>query len=99
MRTEDRDPESGAAVRTQHSKAIISWCATPDPEHAFLSAIDKPVLVVSGSFDRMLPEENAMIIFRAVRNAQLLMYPESGHGSLFQYPARFVGHVNQFLSE
>lgn len=99
VRTEDRDPESGETVRTQHAKAIITWCATPDPENALLSAFTKPILIVSGSHDRMLPEENGLTIFRAAPNAQLVMYPESGHGSLFQYPERFVGHVNQFLSE
>jgi len=99
VRAEDRDPESGEIVGKQHANAIITWCAASDPENATLVAIDKPVLVVSGSHDRMLPEENGMIIFRALRNAQLLFYPESGHGSLFQYPERFIGHVNQFLSE
>ena len=31
------------------AKALITWCATPDPEHAILRAIRRPVLVISGS--------------------------------------------------
>ena len=95
----DRDPESGDMVRAQQAKAIITWCATPDPGNSILSAIGQPVLIVSGSHDRMLPEENAMIIFRNLKDAQLLFYPDAGYASLFQYPQRFVRHVTQFLLE
>jgi pimeloyl-ACP methyl ester carboxylesterase len=97
VRTQDRDTENGSAVTNPQAKALITWCATPDPEHAVLRAITQPALVVSGSHDTMLPADNAYAMFKALSNAQLIMYPDSGHGALFQYPEVFVSHVRTFL--
>jgi pimeloyl-ACP methyl ester carboxylesterase len=55
LRTADRDPESCQAIRDAQAKALIDWCASKDPNHSLLKAIDQPVLVVSGSDDTMLP--------------------------------------------
>lgn len=97
LRGEDRDTDNGGAVTDPQAKALIAWCATPDPEHAILRAIRQPALVVSGSHDTMLPADNAYAMFKALSNAQLVLYPDSGHGSLFQYPELFVSHVRTFL--
>ena len=35
-RAEDRDTENGSAVTDPQANAVITWCATPDPEHAIL---------------------------------------------------------------
>ncbi|PTE10877.1 alpha/beta fold hydrolase [Mesorhizobium helmanticense] len=96
-RKEDRDTDSGSAVTDPQAKALITWCATPDTEHTILRAITQPALVVSGSDDTMLPADNAYAMFRAMSNAQLLLYPDSGHGALFQHHAFFVSHVRTFL--
>ncbi len=96
-RKEDRDTESGSAVTDPQAKALITWCATPDPEHAILRAITQPALVVSGSNDTMLPADNAYAMFKGLSNAQLVLYPDSGHGALFQYHEFFVSHVRTFL--
>ncbi len=98
MRTVDRDPESGQAIRDAQAKALIDWCATKDPKHTILRAIEQPALVLSGSDDTMLPDGNAYLMFKNMRNAQLILYPDSGHGALFQYPTLFVDHALLFLT-
>ena len=98
-RTVDRDPDSGEAIMAQQAKALIGWCATKDPDNKILSVIDQPVLIVCGSNDTMLPDSNAYFMFKHLRNAQLILYPDAGHGALFQYPERFVSHAAIFLAE
>ena len=97
VRKDDRDTDNGSAVTDPQAKALITWCATPDPGHAMLRAIRQPALVVSGSHDTMLPADNAYVMFKALSNAQLVLYPDSGHGALFQYHEIFVSHVRTFL--
>jgi pimeloyl-ACP methyl ester carboxylesterase len=53
--------------------------------------------VVSGSHDTMLPANNAYAMFKELRDAQLVLYPDSGHGALFQHHETFVRHVRTFL--
>jgi len=62
-----------------------------------LRAITQPTLVVCGSHDTMLPADNAYAMFKAMSNAQLILYPDSGHGALFQHHKLFVSHVRTFL--
>ena len=97
VRKNDRDIDNGSAVTDPQAKALITWCATPDPGHAILRAIRQPALVVSGSHDTMLPANNAYAMFKELSNAQLALYPDSGHGALFQHHATFVSHVQTFL--
>ncbi|TYL87826.1 alpha/beta fold hydrolase [Bradyrhizobium cytisi] len=97
VRKNDRDIDNGSAVTDPQAKALITWCATPDPDHAILRAIRQPTLVVSGSHDTMLPANNAYAMSRELSNAQLVLYPDSGHGALFQHHEIFVSHVRTFL--
>jgi len=97
-RTNDRDTDNGSAVTDPQAKALITWCATPDPEHVTLRAITQPALVVSGSDDTMFPADNAYAMFRTLSNAQLVLYPDSSHGALFQHHDLFVSHVGIFLN-
>ncbi|MBB3458986.1 pimeloyl-ACP methyl ester carboxylesterase [Rhizobium sp. BK313] len=96
-RKEDRDVESDNSVTDPQAMALISWCATPDPEHVLLRAIRQPTLVVCGSNDTMLPADNAYTMFKAMSNAHLILYPDSGHGAFFQHHQAFVSHVRTFL--
>lgn len=98
LRKDDRDLDNGSSVTDPQAKALITWCATPDPEHAMLRAIRQPTLVVSGGHDTMLPASNAYAMSRELGNAQLVLYPDSGHGALFQHHDAFVSHVRTFLN-
>jgi pimeloyl-ACP methyl ester carboxylesterase len=91
VRVKDRDPESAEAVSNPQAKAIITWCAVEDPGHASLKAITQPTLIVHGNDDTMFPSGNAYAMFKAMNTAQLIMYPDSGHGAIFQHHRAFVG--------
>ncbi|CAG7563445.1 unnamed protein product [Fusarium equiseti] len=62
-----------------------------------LSEIKIPVLVANGNNDYMIPTSNSYLIYQRVPNGQLILYPNSGHGFLFQYATTFVKHVELFL--
>ncbi|MFC0407126.1 alpha/beta fold hydrolase [Roseomonas elaeocarpi] len=96
-RTQDRDPESSKAVGEAQARAIIGWCARQDEGERTLRAIRQPALIVHGSDDTMFPSINAYRMFKAMSAAQLILYPDSGHGALFQVPDLFAGHARTFL--
>jgi pimeloyl-ACP methyl ester carboxylesterase len=78
------------------AKSIVVWGSSPSNLHD-LSAVKAPVLVVNGSKDIMVPTTNSYALFQAFPAAQLSLYPDSGHGSLFQYHDLFISQVNTFL--
>jgi pimeloyl-ACP methyl ester carboxylesterase len=44
----------------------------------------------------MAPAINSNILARHIPDAQLITCPDSGHGSLFQYPSLFAAHAARF---
>lgn len=95
-RTADRDPDSTEAVSNRQGKALIDWCAAPGGE-TLMAAIRQPALVVCGSDDTMLPNANAVRLYKGITDAQLILYPDSGHGALFQHAGLFAAHCRLFL--
>ncbi|MBB5770239.1 pimeloyl-ACP methyl ester carboxylesterase [Brevundimonas vesicularis] len=95
-RTIDRDPASGDAVSNPQAAAIIAWCAKHDGGE-MLKSIQQHTLIVHGSDDTMFPSINAYEMFKHMSNATLILYPDSGHGALFQYADVFVAHAQTFL--
>ena len=63
-----------------------------------MKEIKQPTLVVNGSNDVIIYTINSYILQQNLPNAQLIIYPDSAHGSLYQYPELFVRHVSMFLS-
>lgn len=78
------------------AKALITWGLSP-PNFAQLEAIKQPVLIVNGSNDLIIPTINSYVLYQHIPNARLSLYPDSGHGSFFQYRELFVSEVNAFL--
>jgi len=77
--------------------AIVEWTQPRGERFAYLKEIGQPTLVVNGHDDIMVPTINSYILSQHIPNAELILYPDSGHGSLFQYPRLFVSHVAGFL--
>ncbi|MDT3382438.1 alpha/beta hydrolase [Labrys neptuniae] len=97
-RMESRDPDSGQNVSNPQAAAIMGWCAEQDANYELLQAIKQPALIVHGSDDTMFPSINAYEMFKHMSNATLIIYPDSGHGAIFQHVDAFVAHVRIFLT-
>jgi pimeloyl-ACP methyl ester carboxylesterase len=97
----DQDPPSSPAVGQAQFKASMAY-AEPLPgenPYAYLNAITQPTLVLNGENDVMIASINSWHLAQNIPNAQLLIYPDAGHGAHFQYPERFLKHALQFLDE
>ncbi len=94
--TVDPEPVATQEATQAQAKAYITWGLSP-ANHAQLAAIKQPVLIVNGNDDLIAPTINSYVLYQQIPGAQLSLYPDSGHGSLFQYHALFVSQVNTFL--
>jgi pimeloyl-ACP methyl ester carboxylesterase len=99
LRSTNRDPEVSQAAALAQRAAIGRWGAKRDHAWDYLKTIKQPVLVVNGSNDVIIYTINSYILQQNLPNAQLIIYPDSAHGSLFQYPQLFVRHVSMFLDQ
>jgi len=93
-RTEDRDKAISLVSYFSQLKAIHRWgLARPQD----LSVIQQPVLVANGDDDRMVPTPNSVDLARRLPNAELVIYPDAGHGGIFQFHEQFVPRAVEFL--
>ena len=90
--------ESSSQVTEAQFKAVSEWAQRePEQKYDWLQKITQPVLVTNGVEDVMVATKNSYILTVNLPTAQLIIYPDSGHGHLFQYPEQFAGDVNRFL--
>ena len=75
-------------------KAIHRWGRQ---KPADLASIHQPVLVMNGESDRMVPTKNTVDLDRRLPNSQLVIYPDAGHGGVFQFHEDFVKRALEFL--
>lgn len=64
-----------------------------------LKDIKAPTLVTNGHTDIMSPTSNSFTLQQNLRDAQLIIYPDAGHGHLFQVPELYAKHLELFLSD
>jgi pimeloyl-ACP methyl ester carboxylesterase len=93
----DRDDAVSAQTAAAHRTAAGRWGAPADDSFAYLRKITQPTLVVNGHTDIIIATINSFILQQRLPDAQLVVYPDSGHGSQFQYPELFVKQLLMFL--
>jgi pimeloyl-ACP methyl ester carboxylesterase len=93
-RTNDRDKAISVRSFRAQLKAIHRW---GQQRPADLGSIHQPVLVMNGDSDKMVPAKNTVDLHRRLPNSQLIIYPDAGHGGVFQFHQDFVKRAVEFL--
>ena len=95
-RTNNLDaPVSNETIQAQIT-AIHAW---GQGDATKLATVQHPVLVVNGDDDVMVPSFNSFELARRLPNAQLSIFPDAGHGGIFQHHAAFVQQAVAFLQQ
>jgi pimeloyl-ACP methyl ester carboxylesterase len=93
-RTVDRDAAiTTSAFRTQ-LKAITKWGRSAPAD---LSRVTQPTLIANGDNDRMVPSVLSEDLHDRISGSELIIYPDSGHGGIFQFHDRFAPAAVEFL--
>jgi pimeloyl-ACP methyl ester carboxylesterase len=89
----DKGPSPRAFLR--QLAAIQAW-GRQTPQD--LGRIKIPVLVANGDKDIMVPTANSADLASRIPDAELVIYPDAGHGGIFQNHAQFVQKALGFLA-
>ncbi|MFD4873883.1 alpha/beta fold hydrolase [Streptomyces sp. NPDC058420] len=94
-RTQDRDTAATDQTIGAQVTALAKW--EQSGANTGLTGIDRPVLVVNGDDDSMIPTISSFRLADQLPDAELSIYPDSGHGALFQHHELFVRQTLDFL--
>lgn len=97
-RTVDRDVEPNDKVASAQTAALADWGKPVPKGYDYLHDIRQPVLLVTGSNDLVFYTINGFNLQQHLPDAQLIIYPDTGHGPQDQYPSQFVEDVTRFLA-
>ena len=86
-------PISVRAFQTQ-LRAIKRWGRSAPAD---LSTVTQPTLIANGDNDRMVPSVLSEDLHRRIHGSELIIYPDSGHGGIFQFHDKFAPVAVEFL--
>ncbi|WP_066717459.1 alpha/beta fold hydrolase [Sphingomonas pituitosa] len=95
-RKADRDKGPTPRAFLRQLAAIKAWGRQAPQD---LGRIGIPVLVANGDKDIMVPTANSRDMARRLPDAELVIYPDAGHGGIFQYHGAFVSKALAFLAD
>ena len=94
LRTADRVKPTSVRSAARQLLAIRRW-GSQEPMR--LEQIAHQTLVANGEDDRMLATRASFELAHRLPNASLVIYPDAGHGGVFQHRDRFIPAVLDFL--
>lgn len=94
-RKADRDKGPTPRALLRQLEAIKAWGRQAPQD---LGSIKSPVLIANGENDIMVPTVNSADMARRIEGAELVIYPDAGHGGIFQYHAEFTPEAITFLA-
>ncbi|MER7775852.1 alpha/beta hydrolase [Streptomyces sp. NPDC096191] len=94
-RTTDRDAKIKTKAFQTQLKAIKKWGRSTTDD---LSTITQPTLIANGDNDRMVPSVLSEDLHQRIKHSELIIYPDSGHGGIFQYHQQFAPLAVEFLA-
>ena len=88
--------ESFSAMFPAPRQQWVEFMARSEEE---IKAIDKPVLIVHGREDQVIPLENSFRLFDLIDNSQLHVFGHCGHWTQIEHPVEFAKIVDTFLTD
>ncbi len=97
-RMEDRDVPVADATVAAHLAAARAWGTAARGSFDYLEKLARPTLVVNGNNDIVVPTVNSYILQQNLPDAELILFPDSNHGSHFQFNQEFIRYAAGFLA-
>lgn len=91
--------DGGAGVKAMSTagRAFSDPANRVEGSYDRLCQIKVPVFIGQGKDDFMIPTQNSYVMQQRLPDARLKLFPNSGHGFLYQYAQEFAEDVNRFL--
>lgn len=97
-RTSGQEPPVTPEVIGKMVPLISDFMAGKTGHYDKLRDLLQPVLIIAGDRDPFFPLKNMWILYRELSNAQLLVYPNAGHGPHQQHPTEVAEKIEYFLA-
>ena len=94
---EGRDLTLSQASFGAEVAAVLGWAQPDEIAFARAKTVSNPVLIVGGQYDFFIPVTSMVKLYQGLPNARLVLLPDAGHASFFQYPGLFVQEAANFL--
>ena len=91
-------PAVPMAAKTAQSVATTDWWAGTDATGHKIARLSVPKLVADGNDDQIDPVANDHTLARLIPRSRLVLYPDAGHGFLFQEATPFASLIESFLT-
>ena len=86
------------ATKTAQAGAVSDWWDGTDAAGRKIARISVPTLIADGTGDELDPVANDHTLARLIPRSRLVLYPDAGHGFLFQEGTRFAALIESFLT-